>query len=65
MAAGYIAIKFTVVVAWFVAIKLSVVTATHLTVEGHMEIHANLRLAMHAALRGPGGELNHASDEAA
>jgi hypothetical protein len=24
----------------------------------------NLRLVMHAALWGPGGELNHASDEA-
>jgi len=65
LAVGYIAIKLTVVVAWFVTIKLSVVMAINLTLEGYMELHANLRLVMHAALRGPGGELNHASDEAA
>jgi hypothetical protein len=65
LAVGYVVIKFTVVVAWFVAIKLSAAMAKNLTVEGYMEIHANLRLVMHAALRGPGGELNHASDEAA
>jgi hypothetical protein len=50
-------------VAWFVTIKVS--AAINLTVEASMEIHANLRLVMHAALREPGGELNHASDETA
>jgi hypothetical protein len=64
LAVGFVAVKFAVVVAWFVAIKASAVVSIDLTMEGAMEIHANLRLVMHAALWGPGGELNHASDEA-
>jgi hypothetical protein len=51
-------IKFGLVAsaAWFVAIKLSTVLAICFTMEVTMELHANVRCVMHAALWEPGGK---------
>jgi hypothetical protein len=60
LAVGTINVGLIAVVAWFVTIKLSTALAINLTMEVTMELHVNIRMAMHAVLWGPGGKQNHA-----